>query len=165
MRFESNHLLTGISRPEYAELYFDEDFNAALCVAVRLGRELLSLERTGTRITRRVRVEVQDRKVPAPVAKVLGTESFAYVEELSMDLATYEGRWRTTPVVLAEKFDTRGTLRFLDEGANVRRIVDGEIDVSFFGIGAIVERFICADAEKSYAAAAEFTRRYLTERR
>lgn len=165
MKFHADHVIEGISLADYGNLYFDEDYNVRMCVAVRLGRELLELRREGNRIFRRVKVHPQDREIPAPVAKVLGFSHFAYVEELTMDLDSNEGSWRTIPERMADKFDTRGTLRFLDAGGHARRIVDGEIDVKIFGIGTIVEKFICSDAEKSYAAAAAFARRYVAERR
>lgn len=164
MKFHADHVIEGISLADYGNLYFEEDFNVKLCLAVRLGRELLEYRRDGNHIFRRTMVHPQDREIPSPVAKVLGQSHFSYVEELTMDLDTNQGSWRTIPTLLPDKVDTRGTLRFLDAGGNARRIVDGEIDVKVFGIGRIIEKFICADAEKSYAAAAEFARRYVAER-
>lgn len=165
MKFHADHVIEGISVADYGAMYFEEDFNDRLCRAVRLDREMLELRRDGSRVFRRVRVEPQDREIPGPVAKVLGQSRFSYVEELEMDLATGVGTWKTIPTLFADKVTAGGSLRFVDAGGHARRVVDGEIDVRMFGIGSIVERFICSDAEKSYADAAAFTRRYLAERR
>jgi len=165
MKFRADHVIEGISLADYGEMYFDEAFNTKMRAAVRLECELLQLKREGSRITRSVRVEPQDREIPGPVAKVLGQTHFVYVEELEMDLATGEGTFRTIPSMLADKVITAGRLRFLDEGGNARRIVEGTVDVRIFGVGSVIEHFICSDVEKSYAEAAAFTRRYVAERR
>lgn len=165
MKFRAEHSFEDLSLEAYGELYFDAAFNEGLCREVRLGRDEFEMRREGSRVLRKVRVEVQDRAIPGPVAKVVGTDRFAFVEELEMDLGTGEGSWRTIPTILADRVNSRGTLRFVPDGGSVRRIVEGEVDVSIFGIGSIVERFICADAEKSYADAAAYTRRYLASRR
>jgi hypothetical protein len=62
---------------------------------------------------------------------------------------------------MPDKVDTRGTLEFSATAGGTKRIVRGEIKVSVFGIGGIVEKFIVADVEKSYGDAAEFTRGWL----
>lgn len=164
MRFTADHVIEGLPLAKYKELYFEDEFNVALCRAVRLARRSLKFERTGDKVVRHVHVEPEGREIPAPVAKLLGQRRFSYVEELEMDLATGEGRWRTIPTLLPEKVDARGTLRFVDAGGSARRIVHGTIDVHVFGIGSIVERFICSDAERSYADAAVFTRAFIRER-
>lgn len=163
MKFHADHVIDGISLADYGELYFEEAFNVALCHAVKLDRKTLKFERSGSRIVRHVHVEPQGREIPAPVAKVLGHSRFAYVDELEFDLATNQGSWKILPSIFPDKVTAGGTLRFADQGGAARRIVDGSVEVRVFGIGGIVERFICADAEKSYADAAEFTRRYLRE--
>jgi hypothetical protein len=40
-------------------------------------------------------------------------------------------------------------------------VVRGEVKVAIFAIGRIVERFIVAEIEKSYAGAARFTAEWL----
>lgn len=165
MKFHADHVIDGISLEAYGELYFDEAFNVALCQAIALDRTTLRFERDGTRILREVDVSPRGRELPAPVAKVIGTNRFSYVEHLEVDLATHEGRWTIRPAIFSDKVKAFGTLRFVDRDGTARRVVDGTVEVSVFGIGSIVERFICADAEKSYADAAEFTRRWVREHR
>ncbi len=164
MKFHADHTIAGISLADYAELYFEEAFNVALCQAVKLDRKTLRFERNGSKIVRHVQVEPQGREIPAPVAKVIGTTKFSYVDALEFDLATCEGKWTIQPGIFPDKVTAGGTLRFVDQGGSARRIVDGSVEVRVFGIGSIVERFICSDAEQSYADAAAFTERYLRDR-
>ena len=163
MKFKADHLIDGITVEQYREMYFEDAFNDAMCVAVNLIRKPIKMERSGSKIVRHVHVEPQGREIPAPVAKLLGQSRFGYVEELEFDFSLNEGVWRTIPALIPEKVTTGGTLRFVGEGSATRRIVHGDIEVRMFGIGGIVERFICSDAEKSYADAAEFSRRWVRE--
>lgn len=165
MKFKADHLIEGIAVERYAQMYFEDAFNDAMCVAVNLVRKPIKMERTGNKVVRHVHVEPQGREIPGPVAKLLGQSRFGYVEELEFDFGTNEGVWRTIPTILPDKVTTGGTLRFVSESNGTRRIVHGDIEVRVFGIGGIVERFICSDAEKSYADAAEFTRRWVRENR
>jgi hypothetical protein len=152
-----------VSPAEYANIYFDEAFNEKLCVSVKLGRTLLRLDRTPTKLVRHVRCEPV-REVPAPLAKVLDGHRFNYVEELEFDLETLRGRWRVVPSLLPEKVEAGGTQEFEDVGGKTKRIVRGEVKVSVFGIGGIVERFVVGEVQKSYDDAAAFTRGFLERR-
>lgn len=164
MKFKADHLIEGIAVEDYGRMYFEDTFNDAMCVAVKLVRTPVKMERVGSKVVRHVFVEPQGREIPAPVAKVLGHSHFSYVEELEFDFSVNAGVWRTIPTILPDKVATSGTLQFVGEAGGTRRIVNGEIVVSIFGIGGIIERFICGDAEKSYADAAAFTRLWVSER-
>lgn len=163
MQFRVEHAYDGVTFPEYETIHFDEAFNASLCEATKLRREVLKLERTPERIIRHVRIEPA-REIPGPVAKVLGGKKFSYVEELEYELGKGRGRWRTIPNIMPEKIDSQGTLELVATTNGVKRVVAGDIKVSVFGLGGLIEKFVVSDVEKSYEAAAEFTRRYLRER-
>lgn len=165
MKFHADHVIDGISVADYGELYFDDDFNVALCEAIALDRAKLRFERDGSRILREVSVSPRGRELPRPIAKAIGHDRFSYVERLEIDLATGQGAWQILPSIFPDKVTAGGTLRFVDEHGNARRIVDGSVEVRVFGVGSLIERFICADAEKSYADAAAFTRRWVSEHR
>jgi hypothetical protein len=152
-----------IAPAEYATLYFDEDFQKALCASVKLGRTLLRLDRTPERIVRHVRCEPV-REVPAPLAKLMGGAPFHYVEELAFDLTNHEGTWRVVPSLVPDRVDASGRLFFTPSGSGVTRSVRGGVTVSVFGIGAIAEKFVVAEVLKGYEAASDFTRRHLEGR-
>jgi hypothetical protein len=164
MKFLIEHTFQGITRPEYEELYFDEPFAIATCKAVNLGRTLLRLDRTPERIVRHVRVEPA-REIPAPVAKVLGGGSFAYVEEMDYAVGKYNATWRTIPSLMPDKVQSTGTMEIQEVPGGVKRVVKGEIKVSIFGIGGMVEKFVVAEVEKSYGDAADFTTKWIAEKK
>jgi hypothetical protein len=166
---------------DYARLYFDEEFSAAICAHVRLGRTVLRLDRTPERIVRHVRCEPV-RDIPAPLAKLLrrgpsrasrglaadGAHArFHYVEEIDFDLVALRGRWRVVPSVFSSKVDASGTLAFEpvdhDPGA-VRRAVRGQVAISVLGVGGLAEKWVVGEVQRSYADASVFTRRYLDQR-
>lgn len=150
---------------EYADLYFDEPFSIELCASVKLGRTLLRLDRSATHLVRHVRCE-PIRDIPAPVAKMLAGRSFHYVEELDFDLAALRGQWRVVPSLVPDKVEASGTLVFEDAGGGkVKRAVRGDVKVSVFGIGGLVERFVVGEVEKSYDDASTFTQTFLERRR
>lgn len=164
MKFVCEHVIRGISQADYEKLYFDEDFNVAMCKAVNLDRSLIKRDDDGKHLTRHVKVSPRDREVPGPVAKIVGTTKVEYVEQLDYDWGRYRGTWRSISSIMTDKVESSGTLRFEAAGDGVKRIVDGDVKVKIFGVGGVIERFIIADVEKSYEQAAEFTRRWLAEK-
>lgn len=164
MQFRATHVFAGISAAAFEALYFDEAFNDALCRHARLKRTLVSLTRDGNVLRRAVRI-VPERTLPAPAAKLLGTEHFGYVEHVSYTYGALRGSWRIEPAVLADKVKSAGTLHFEPEpeADGVRRVVAGDVAVKIFGLGGTIERFVVADVQKSYDEAATFTAQYLTQ--
>ena len=160
MKLRIEHVIRGIDLPAYEELYFDEAFQVALGASVKIDRELVRLDRGPDRIVRHVRVQ-PEREIPAPVAKLLGGKRLSYVEELDYAPGRYHGTWRIVPGVLADKATMGGTLDFEAVPGGVRRILAGEIGVSLFGVGGLVEKVIVSNVEKSYDDAAAFTERWL----
>ena len=162
MQFQVEHRFAGISLADYEKLYFDEAFNEALCKTVKLERELLKRDSQGDKLHRQVRVS-PDRELPAPAAKVIGSSKIVYTEHCDYVFGTYRGTWKTISGILPDKISSSGTFSFRQDGNGVVRRVDGEVKVSIFGIGGIVERGIITDVEKSYNQAAEFTQRWIAD--
>jgi hypothetical protein len=162
MKLQIEHTFD-VTPADYAVFYFEEGFAEDLCAAVKLGRTLLRLDRTPTRIIRHVRCEPV-RDVPAPLAKLMDGHRFSYVEELDFDLETLRGRWRVVPSLVPDKVDASGTHDFEDVGGKTRRVVRGEVKVSVFAIGGLVERFVIGEVQKSYDDAAAFTQTFLARR-
>ncbi len=161
MQFQVEHRFNGITLADYEKLYFDEAFNGALCSSVKLERELLKMDQQGSKLHRQVRV-CPDRELPAPAAKVIGSSKIIYTEHCDYTFGTYRGTWKTLSGILPDKISSNGTFSFRQDGNAVVRRVDGDVKVNIFGIGGIVERGIIADVEKSYAQAAEFTQRWIS---
>jgi hypothetical protein len=162
MKFTSEHIFRGVSVENYEKLYFDEPFNEALCVAVRLFRTLDSFEQRDDSIHRAVTVG-PDREVPGPVAKVIGAKKLLYTEFVDYQRGHYQGTWKTIPTALADKVESHGDFQFIPQGDNVVRRVTGIIKVKLFGVGGLIEKFIVADVQKSYDQAASFTQDWIDQ--
>lgn len=162
MKLHIEHTFRGIELPAYEKLYFDEAFNIELCKATHLERHLVRREEKGGKLERLVRI-APEREIPAPVAKVLGSGKLEYAEHITYELGKYRAHWRTEPAVLRDKIESQGTFVFEKTASGVKRIVDGQISVKIFGLGAVIERFVVADVERSYDKASEFTQKWIDE--
>jgi hypothetical protein len=162
--FAIEHRFTGVDCDGYEALFFDETFWAALGRELRLGRELLKLDRTDARIVRHVRC-APDQDPGTPEGKALADNKASFVEELDWDRRARRGAWRTIPWLLPERVRTRGTIEISPVAGGVRRVVRGEVDAKLWGFGGLVERRAIVEIEKSYAQAAIFTSAWLARAR
>ncbi len=153
-----------ITRDAYESLYFDEPFNAALGDALGLGRELVSLDRTATRIVRVVRCEPR-RDPKSPGGQAFGKSRASFVEHIDYDRATRIGAWKTVPNVFPDRVRSTGTLELVADGAGVKRTVRAEVVVRAFGFGGRIEKLIAHEIEQSYAKSAVFTTEWLARLR
>lgn len=164
MNIAIDDVFAGIARADYERLFFDEDFNAALGRAQRLGRQLLQLDRTPERIVRRVCFEPAQPD-DAPVKQAFGSSRASFVEELDYDVRAGRGTWRTIPNRFADRVTNAGTIEIADWPAGgTRRSVRGDVTVRLLGFGRRIERMIHREIEKSFAATTAFTREWLRTR-
>ncbi len=165
MKLAIEHVFDGIRCSDYEALYFDEPFNEAVGHALQLGRRLLRFERTPTRIVRHVCYEPV-RDADSAANQAFGTSRASFIEELDYDVTARRGSWQTIPNQWADRVRNAGTIELVEhDRAHTRRVVRGEVKVSLFGFGGIVERMIVAEIEKSYASTATFTREWLARSR
>ena len=163
MRVLIDTLFAGITADEYESLYFDEDFNKAVGRELRMGRLLLHFERTAERIQRKVQYE-PDRDPESPAGQAFGTSRASFIEELDYDPQVKRGSWRTIPNVFPDRVSNTGTIEFVAAPTGTRRIVRGEVKVSAFGFGRLIERMIVSEIEKSYANTTRITNDWLAKR-
>ena len=163
MRLTIEHVFEGIDVGDYEQLYFDERFNDALGKELKLGRHLVRLDRTDTRIIRHVAYEPA-REAGHAIEHAYGNNRASFIEELDYDLTTRRGTWQTIPNRWADRVRNAGTIELAHTPAGTRRTVQGEVKVSAFGFGKIVERMVVAEIEKSYTATTAFTRAWLARR-
>lgn len=164
MKFRCEHRFLGLTLAEYEAVYFDEEFNVALCKAVNLQRSLISIDTTNGRLRRVVKV-APDREIPGPAAKILGTNKIEYTETIEYTFGSGRATWSTVSSVMTDKVDSRGTVSFSAIGGQMVRTVDGDVTVKIPFVGGTVERFIIADIEKSYDRASDFTRTWLANKK
>src|SRR5262249_50362194 len=136
----------------------------ALGRELRLGRELLTLERTETRIIRHVRC-APDQDPDTPEGQALAQNKASFVEELEWDRRAHKGAWRTIPNLFRGRGKTHGTIEFRADRGGPTRIVRGEVNAKMFGFGGLVEKRVVAEIERSYASAAAFTGAWLARAR
>jgi hypothetical protein len=159
-----DHVFSGVTCPAYEALYFDEEFNAAVGNALHLGRQLLRFDRTADRIVRHVCYEpLRDPKSAA--GQAFGSSRASFIEQLEYDLRDRRGSWKTIPNMFPERVRNTGTLEIIDVPGGVRRIIRGEVKVSMFGFGGMIEKMIVAEIEKSYASTAKLTTEWLARPR
>ena len=162
MKFAIADTFQGISLTAYEALYFAEDFNVALCLELSLERSLVEFSfKDG--MLRRVTQVVPSRDIPGPVAALMGGGRLEYTEHVEYRAGSMRGTWKTVPSLMRDKVDSHGTFQFAAEGDAVVRRIEGEVKVKVFGIGGVVERFVVADVERSYADASTFTRGWLSK--
>lgn len=163
MKFRTEATFRGINLKDFEALYFNEDFNQAMCERVNLSRTVVKLERDDEKLHRILRIG-PDRELPGPVKKVLRTERLEYEERLQYRWGSYEAQWETIPSVMASKVDARGRILFQDAKDGVLRVSEGEINVKLLGVGGMIEKLVVADVEKSFKDAADFTQKWIDER-
>jgi hypothetical protein len=160
MKFAIDHSFPSITVAAYESLYFDEDFNVALGDALAMGRRLLKLERAVDRIVRHVEFTPKQAK-GSQASQAFGNSRASFVEELDFDTLSHRGIWKTVPTMWADRVRNTGTIAFADDGEGTRRSVHGEVKVSLFGFGRLVERAVVAEIEANYARTTTFTLDYL----
>jgi hypothetical protein len=163
MEFKVEHLIKGVTLTSYESLYFNEEFNKALCEKVKLHRRLVSLTVQNGVLNRVVEVG-PDREIPGPVAKILGADRIAYTEHVEYRLGSGKGSWKTISSVMTEKVESAGSFSFKETPQGVIRVVDGFVKVKIFAVGGMVEKFIAHDVEQGYQQAADFTHTWVAEK-
>lgn len=162
MKFSTESVFRGIEFAEFEKLYFDEEFNIAMCKDNNLARTVIAREDDGDKLHRELRIG-PDRELPSAVKKVLKTDRLEYVEKLDYVWGSKRATWETIPSVFANKVDARGTIRFEEVSGGVRRIAEGEIKVKLMGVGGMVEKLVIGDVEKSFINAGGFTQRWIDQ--
>lgn len=163
MKFRCEHRFNGIGLADYEQLYFDEDFNIALCGQVGLQRTLLSREIVGGKIHRVVKV-APERQIPPAAAKILGSAKIEYTETVDYVFGSGRGTWFTVSSLMTEKVDCRGSVHISGDSGYANRVIEGDVTVKLTFVGGVVEKFIIDDVQKSYDKAAEFTRNWLAKK-
>lgn len=150
----------------WSEIFFNEEFNAAL-YRDHLGfpeYRLLEQKEEGDLVKRRVQVTPK-QEAPAAIQKLLGGR-FSYVEEGTFDRAKKVYRFRVTPGSMADKIRAEGEMRAEKSGeGRMKRVLEMTVEVKVFGIGGMAEGFVSKSMQESYAQAAEFTNRWIAKKK
>ncbi len=149
------------------KLFLDDDYNHALFRDyLKFPRwEIVQHEESNKEMRRTVEVEPYVGELPTPIKKVLG-ESIGYREIGRLDKEAHRYTFRVAPSRLADKLRVEGEqlTESLDGGKRCRRIFIADFEVKVFGVGAMIEKRLATDMQRSYDLSAKFTRRYLEEK-
>jgi hypothetical protein len=154
------------SLDHYWQVFFDDAYNAELYKRLRVGREVLEVQKEGEGeglvIRRKVKLSPQ-REVPALVAKFV-KGAITYTEQGVFTARTNTLEIVTIPGFMADQLTTRGTYKVQSLGPNkVRRTWDGEISCKIPLLGGKVEKHIVEEVTTSYRDTTEFTRKWLAD--
>lgn len=154
------------SLEHYWQVFFDDAYNAELYKRLRVGREVLDVQKEGEGeslvIRRKVKLSPQ-REVPALVAKFV-KGAITYTEQGVFTARTNTLEIVTIPGFMADQLTTRGTYKVQSLGPNkVRRTWDGEISCKIPLLGGKVEKHIVEEVTQSYRDTTEFTRKWLVD--
>jgi hypothetical protein len=153
------------SLADFERVYFSAAFNDACVDAVGLAERRIVEDRVDDRGNRKRRTQLVPRvNLPANIAKYVMPEQIRYDEVSDFDAAQHLIRFRIDSKA-TERVRVSGTIRFTTPTpTSVRRELDGVIEVDApFGVGLMVERFIEAEVQKSYAKLTAFCQQYLDD--
>jgi hypothetical protein len=111
------------------------------------GATLLSEQRDGARITRRVRYRFT-AELNAAVTAVVDPDKLTWVEESVHDTTTHRTTWGIVPDHYPGRMTCQGTFQLLADGSGTRRLTQAELKVHVPIVGGRVERAIVSGLEE-----------------
>jgi len=102
--------------------------------------------------------------MPGPVKKVLGDLN-SFVVELILDTKTNQGTMEFTPARMAGKVKAGGRVRFEEKGGKWIQNLDGDVSVSIFGVGKLIEKFFVDNFQRSFEVESRLRNEYITRAR
>ena len=161
MRFELVHELPRDPDTTWKVLWSDE-YETAAGANTKIDKELLEHTDEGGKKFYRHRI-TSDRKLPGPIAKVMGGDALSYELVETFDDANRSSTWKIIPSKMADRILAEGTYK-VEPGPTpdtcVRRIT-GEVKVSIAIVGKKIESLIESEVRASYERSTEFAREYL----
>ncbi len=148
----------------WSEVFFDTEYNCGLSEA--LGNKSMEvLEQKGDVATslKRVICCTPVVELPGPLRKLFG-DSVTYTEKGQWDAKT--GRWKfeMTTSTFGDKVKTTGVIWTEAHGAEMERICEVEFVVKIFGVGGMLEKFLCDSMLDNQKKAAAFTEDFIREK-
>ena len=142
------------------EMYWSDSFDALLMKDATVDREVLEERNEGGQVVRRVRF-TPHQDLPAAAAGLLGAKKLVYEQENRYDPVRGVLTWRVVPTILPGKLEAKGQFSGVPKGVGCEQIVEGDISVNVFMVGAKIEAAVVAEVEKSYLKTAAAVRAWL----
>jgi len=144
--------------PEYNERLFKTELKFPVW------RELSRDERGGA-MHRVLEVVPYVGELPSAIKAVVG-EGIGYEERGVFDRAAKSYKVVVVPNKLADKLSIKVDQWTIADGDNrCKRKVRAEANVKIFGLGGMIEKRMLADLERSYQKSADFTNRFIAEKK
>ena len=164
MKFTIDDSFSNIDRAGFEKLFLDEEFNRAMMSVSELKtRELLDRREEGGKLHRRIKV-VPQRDLPGFMKKLIQGE-LTYIEESVFDPARHVLDWTSQVSVMSDKIKLFGKVEFLEAPNGARRRLTGEMNVSVFGVGGMIEKAVVANLEETYRKITVFTQSWIDGKR
>jgi len=101
-----------------------------------------------------------DVPMPGPVKKILG-ELNSFLVELILDTRNNQGTMEFTPARMAGKIKAGGRIRFEPRGDKWVQSLDGDVSVSIFAVGKLIEKFFADNFQRSFEVESRLRNEYI----
>jgi hypothetical protein len=162
MRFELRHAFSCDPDTLWA-LLEEADFDARLSAATGAERVVVSRTTSGgeEHVVRRISMK---RDLPAAMKKVVGSEKITYDQLTWRREGSESLRWEIRPMVLADRFQGRGTTVVRATPGGCERVIAGDLTIRVPLLGGAMEKKLVDDVSASYEQAARIAAQMLRER-
>lgn len=163
MKMDVRHEMPAPIDVTWREMH-SEPFVAAQREVTGTSGEVVSEEALpGGKIHRQTRVRL-GQELPSVAANLLGSKYLSYILDEVVDAANYTTQWQVIVDKVSSKVKAAGTFKLVPLTAtSCQRVVLGEVKVSVPLVGGRIEKGISAELTKSYDAAADFARDWLSK--
>lgn len=148
------------------KVFFDDEYNQKLFKdALQFPvYEKTKQEDSEKEVRRSINVVPKLGPMPGPLKAVIG-EGLGYREDGVFDKKTKHYKTTITPNKLADKMNIKGDFWVEPQGeGKCKRVFHCTVEAKIFGVGGMLEKRVIADMQDSYAKAAEFTNKWLSEK-
>jgi hypothetical protein len=150
----------------WKKLFFDQEYNEGLYKGALGFKNFEILEVTGEPGGDRTRKILTEPKTEAPavVQKLIGG-GVTYTETGRLDAKSGKFDYQIVTSKLSDKVKIKGRLWVEPRGdKEVERICDVDLEVSIFGVGGAIEKFIAEATRESYEKTAVYTNEFIAKK-
>jgi hypothetical protein len=166
MKVSVSHTLDCTPETYWKKVFFDREYNETLFLKDMQfpAYAILEQQELPDRIERRVKV-TPPQKAPELIRKLV-SGTISYEEVGTWTAADRIYRFNTLTSIMPDKIKVVGTIRAEPSGADkmVRRS-EMDVTVNILLVGGKVEKFLAEELQANWDASAEFTNRWLAERK
>ncbi len=144
------------------KMYWDERFDEMLQQGATVDRALLSEEKTGDVVRRRIRF-TPHKELPRAIASLIGSKKLIYEQDNTFEPARSRMLWEVIPTILPGKLTAKGTFQVNATPTGCEQVIDGEITVNVRFVGGKIEQAVVAEVVKSYEQTAGTCREWLKQ--